>query len=120
MRGYLGRRFVLDPQWDGLREAILGGPFSGYLIQAPFKTVINGAINVNIEPYTPELPTAVTFQVGGVLFAAPLMPNTSPPEDDEMQQLRKDGWTVTTTDDAPPKELFFELEPQPEVVDTHL
>jgi HNH endonuclease len=111
MRGYMGRPFALDPQWDGLREAILGAPFSGYLIQAPFRAVINGALNVNIEPQTPELPSAVTFQIGGVVLAAPLVPNTTPPNDDEMKKLRSAGWTVMTTEDPPPNELFFELEP---------
>jgi hypothetical protein len=112
MYGYLGCRYALDPDWDALREAILGAPFSGYLIQAPFRAVINGELNINIEPETPEWPTAVTFQVGGVVLAAPLVPGTTPPDDDQMMKLRSEGWTVMTTDDPPPKELFLELEPR--------
>lgn len=117
MYGYLGPQFALDPQWDALREAILGGPFSGYLIQAPFRAVINGELNINIEPQTPEWPSAVTFHVGGVVLAAPLVPDTTPPDDDQMKELRSEGWTLMTTDDAPPKELFFELEPTPKLTE---
>jgi hypothetical protein len=111
MYGYLGPRFALDPQWDSLREAVLGAPFSGYLIQAPFRAIIDGEMKIDIEPQAPESPSAVMFKVGGVLLAAPLVPNTIPPDDEEMRRLKSEGWTVLTTADSPPKELFFELEP---------
>jgi hypothetical protein len=96
---------------DPLRKAILGAPFSGYLIQAPFRAIIDGQLNVNLEPRTPEFPSAITFKVGGVIMSAPLVPDTSSPDDEEIRQLRNEGWTALTTDDQPPKDLFFELEP---------
>ncbi|HEV7943825.1 MAG TPA: hypothetical protein VGP17_13635 [Solirubrobacteraceae bacterium] len=111
MYGYLGPDCALDPQWDSLREAVLGAPFSGYLIQAPFRAIIDGEIRVNIEPQMPESPSAVMFKVGGVLLSAPLAPGTMPPDDEEMRSLKGEGWTLLTTADPPPKELFFELEP---------
>lgn len=95
-----------------LRKAILGAPFSGFLIQAPFRAIIDGQLNVNLEPQTPESPSAVIFKVGGVILAAPRVPGTSPPDDEEMRRLRSEGWTALTTDDQPPKDLFFELEPE--------
>lgn len=51
------------------------------------------------------------FKVGGVLLAAPLAAGMVPPDDEEMQRLRSEGWTVLTTAARPPKVLFFELEP---------
>jgi hypothetical protein len=113
MYGYLGPRFALDPQWDSLRDAILGAPFSGYLIQAPFRAIIDGQLNVSINPQTPQSPSAVVFRVGGVILGTPLVTGASPPDDGEMQKLRSEGWTVLTINDQPPKDLFFELEPTP-------
>ncbi len=111
MYGYLGPAFALDPQWDPLREAVLGAPFSGFLIQAPFHAIIDGQLHVGIRQQTPQSPSAVTFKVGGVILGAPLVPGTSPPDDEEMRRLRSEGWTALTTNDQPPKDLFFELEP---------
>jgi hypothetical protein len=81
------------------------------LIQAPFRAVIDGKIDINIEPETPTLPTAVTFKVGGVLLAAPLAVSTEPPVDEQSRQLLSEGWSIASTGSAAPRELWFELEP---------
>jgi hypothetical protein len=111
MYGGLGPKAALDPKWDSLREAILGAPFSSYLLQAPFRAVIDGKIDINIEPQTPNIPAAVTFKVGGVVLAAPLAVNTQPPDDDQMRELLRDGWSLSRTESTPTRELWFELEP---------
>ncbi len=111
MYGGIGPPAALDPQWDPLREAVLGAPFSSYLIQAPFRAVIDGKIDINIEPRAPTLPTAVTFKAGGVLLAAPLAVATEAPDDDQTRQLLSEGWSITPTESAAPRELWFELEP---------
>jgi hypothetical protein len=95
-------------------EVVLGAPFTGYLLQAPFRAVIDGQLNMNIEPRRPQAPGAVSFKVGGVVLAAPLAVGTTPPQDEEMQALLDDGWRILTTEDRPPQELVFELEPGPE------
>jgi hypothetical protein len=119
MYGGVGPRAALDPEWDPLREAVLGAAFSSYLIQAPFRAVIDGKIDINIEPRSPALPTAVTFKVGGVLLAAPLAVNTEPPDDEQTRQLLYEGWSIARTGSEPPRERWFELEPTELCEDSH-
>jgi hypothetical protein len=116
LRGYQGPSVALDPRWDGLREAVLGAPFTSYLLQAPFRAIATTSMNVNLELRAD--PPMITFQYGGVLLAAPLVPNTSPPSD--VSQFIKDGWTLLTTGDRSPRVLVFELEPTPQDLPTEL
>lgn len=63
---------ALDPRWDHLRLAVLGAPFEGYLLQAPFVAMSMQGLRVNVHTDMPCNPAAMTFAMGGVAFAVPL------------------------------------------------
>lgn len=98
---------ALDPRWDHLRHAILGAPFKGYLLQAPFVAMRTRSINVEISTERANNPMAVTFVMGGVALAVPLEQGVriSPPD------VRRMGWDLHTTQSPAPRTVRLRLEP---------
>jgi hypothetical protein len=90
-----------------MRQVILGAPFKGYLLQAPFAAQVTRRLDVNIDFRTPSDPLAMTFVMGGVALAVPLAPGAkiSPAE------ARDAGWEARSTGSVAPKLLHLRLEP---------
>ncbi len=97
----------LDPRWDYMREVILGAPFRGYLLQAPFTAQVTRRLDVNVNFTTPAQPSAMTFVMGGVTLSVPLAPGAKVDPAD----AHAAGWEVHPTEAAAPDVLHFRLEP---------
>jgi hypothetical protein len=104
-----GQTAALDPQWDDLRQLVLGTPFDGYLLQRQFQALVTRQLNVNIKTEHPEHPDAVAFLMGGVGLAAPMTTHT--PQQINRRELRDQGWEIRTTKDPVPKTIQLRLEP---------
>lgn len=105
--GTTGRDFALDPRWDDLRRVVLGAPFRGYVLQAPFEARVTRRLDVNVAFNSPDRPDAITFEMGGVRLAAPLAAGTSI----TLATAKKEGWDVHATDVPAPHVVRLRLEP---------
>lgn len=101
------REAALDSRWDDLRCAVLGAPFRGYLLQAPFTVAVTRRMHVDVRPDTPAEPSAMGFFIGGVALAVPLAAGARITRAD----ARRDGWEVHATDARAPRSVRLRLEP---------
>lgn len=98
---------AMSPDWDHLRHAVLGAPFKGYLLQAPFMAMVTRRLAVNANFDAPEDPCAMTFEMGGVALAVPLASGVKLVHAD----ARCDGWEVHTTAATAPRTIHLRLDP---------
>ncbi len=98
---------VLDPKYDALRLAVLGAPFNGYLLQAPFVVRVTRRLDVNVGIDRPENPWAMTFILGGVALAVPLTEGAPVRPKD----AKEHGWEVRSTRATAPSSIRLRLEP---------
>lgn len=100
-------REALEPRWDHLRHAVLGGPFKGCLLQRPFLVMVTRRLDVRVNLDEPENPRAANFELGGVALAAPLAEGATLRGAD----ARRGGWDVCTTEDKQPEAVLLRLDP---------
>jgi hypothetical protein len=98
---------AISPECGHLRHAILGAPFKGYLLQAPFMALVTRQIAVNANFDAPADPWAMTFTMGGVALAVPLADGTKLLPAD----ARRDGWEIHTTETRAPTTVHLRLDP---------
>ena len=105
--GY-GPQEALDPRWDHLRTAVLGAPFKGYLLQAPFQVMVTRHLHVDLTLEHAERPDAMVFSMGGVALALPLLPGQF---EKTPAQLQACGWQALRTSVPPDPVVRLSLEP---------
>jgi hypothetical protein len=109
----LGVMWLRDPEeatsseWDPVRCAIVGYPFSGYLLARPFVVMRSRRLDLAVEPRRPQSPVAVHFRYGGVELAVPLLPGVNL----HRSEIDAAGWAVQRTDQRPPSVTRLQLDP---------
>jgi len=98
---------ALDHRWDHLRHAVLGAPFRGFLLQAPFTATVTRQLRVEISLDKPSDPFAATFVMGGVALAAPLASGARVTR----AEAERIGWRVHTTEGSAPSAVHLRLTP---------
>jgi hypothetical protein len=107
---WLGRRSeALQPEWDPIRQAVLGTPFKGWLLQAPFTARVTRRLDVRVNFDEPTSPLAMIFVLGGVALAVPLAGGATL----EQAEWKARGWDVHRTGVAAPDTVHLRLEPSP-------
>lgn len=98
---------ALDPKYDALRRAVLGAPFNGYLLQAPFVVRVTRRLDIDVGIDTPEDPWAMRFSLGGVALAVPLSEGAPVRPKDAAAQ----GWELRSTAATAPTAIRMHLYP---------
>lgn len=101
------REAAMAPEWDHLRQGVLGTPFRGYLLQFPFTALITLRLDVNLALGMPESPVAMSFVLGGVALAVPISSGVQI----DREEVVAAGWDVYTTESAAPNSVHLRLEP---------
>jgi hypothetical protein len=100
---------ALQPQWDLIRQAVLGAPFTGWLVQAPFTARVTRRLDVRVDFDKPASPLAMSFVLGGVALAVPLTGGATL----EQAEWKARGWDIRRTGVAAPDTMHLRLEPSP-------
>jgi hypothetical protein len=94
------------PRWDPLRCGVLGYPFVGYLLARPFVVARSREIIINVAAKEPASPVAVTFAMGGVALAAPMLAGITM----RKSEIEATGWEVHASDERPPEAIQMRLD----------
>lgn len=98
---------ALRPEWDPLRRAVLGYPFSGFLLQRRFVIGVSNEFFVHADLNQPHEAMAMRFGFGGVRFAVPLKPGKLI----QNKEFEDQGWDVLSTRSKAPKVVRLRLDP---------